>query len=477
MIKKKRDTSFDIHSFMEEKGLSNIKKKLDSVSSSMCLAKWAQVSLHLTTGKTHSCYHPPAHHISKESVLRNPLVLHNTDKKKEERRQMLQGLRPSGCSYCWKTEEVGVIYSDRHYRSLEPWAMSEWDNILECGADGDIVPTYVEVNFNQACQLKCSYCSPHLSSHWMEEILKFGPYPTANPHNSVDGLKESGNWPIPANEYNPFVEAFWKWWPDLYPKLKFFRMTGGEPLVDHNTFRILDHIEKIPNYPMRLAITTNLCPPQKQMQKFIKQSASILKKKHVYNITIFASIDCWGPQAEYIRHGLNIESFENNLEEMMKKVPGLIINCIITTNALSIFSLKSLLEKILQWQKQFNYFKHYKHRRIFLDTPYLRFPKWQALDILPEGMAENYLKECLAFLKENEVDEKKGKLHGFSTLEKEKIMRLITLVRSPIDKEKQKRNRMDFYRFFREHDRRRGTDFLNTFPELREFWFECEKLV
>jgi hypothetical protein len=32
----------------------------------------------------------------------------------------------------------------------------------------------------------------------------------------------------------------------------------------------------------------------------------------------------------------------------------------------------------------------------------------------------------------------------------------------------------DFYRFFNEHDRRRGTDFLATFPEMRAWWQECE---
>jgi hypothetical protein len=37
-----------------------------------------------------------------------------------------------------------------------------------------------------------------------------------------------------------------------------------------------------------------------------------------------------------------------------------------------------------------------------------------------------------------------------------------------------KQNKADFYRFFREHDRRRDTDFLKTFPEMRAWWSECE---
>jgi hypothetical protein len=34
--------------------------------------------------------------------------------------------------------------------------------------------------------------------------------------------------------------------------------------------------------------------------------------------------------------------------------------------------------------------------------------------------------------------------------------------------------RADFYRFFAEHDRRRNTDFLATFPEMSEFWRQCQ---
>ena len=36
------------------------------------------------------------------------------------------------------------------------------------------------------------------------------------------------------------------------------------------------------------------------------------------------------------------------------------------------------------------------------------------------------------------------------------------------------KNKADFYKFFAEHDRRRGTDFLKTFPEMKEFWNECK---
>ena len=59
------------------------KEQLDVISETMCYAKWTQVSMHLTNGKTHSCYHPPTHDIDVEELKLNPSALHNTKEKKE----------------------------------------------------------------------------------------------------------------------------------------------------------------------------------------------------------------------------------------------------------------------------------------------------------------------------------------------------------------------------------------------------------
>ena len=37
--------------------------------------------------------------------------------------------------------------------------------------------------------------------------------------------------------------------------------------------------------------------------------------------------------------------------------------------------------------------------------------------------------------------------------------------------------RRNFYRMFSEHDKRRGTNFVETFPELEKFWFMCKEMA
>ena len=163
-------------------GAENMK---DLLGPSLCLAKWKQVSLHLPTGLNNSCYHPPLHPIPEERLLVNPSSLHNTPHKKEQRKIMLQQERPSECSYCWTQEDLGNL-SDRHYRSGEPWAAKDFHTILESTGDEDVIPSYVEVNFNHACNLSCSYCSPQFSSTWDEEIQRHGAFPTNPPHNAPE---------------------------------------------------------------------------------------------------------------------------------------------------------------------------------------------------------------------------------------------------------------------------------------------------
>jgi len=98
------------------------KERLDDVGCGFCLAKWTQVTMHLSMGMTHSCHHPSPHKIPIDEIERNPSALHNTRFKKQKRREMLSGKRPEECNYCWNVEDTGNSFSDRIYKSSEPWS-------------------------------------------------------------------------------------------------------------------------------------------------------------------------------------------------------------------------------------------------------------------------------------------------------------------------------------------------------------------
>lgn len=441
-------------------------QKLDTVSPSFCLAKWKQVSLHLTNGWNNSCYHPPLHPIDPGSLVDNPGALHNTDHKKQQRKMMLEGIRPPECSYCWAMEDNGKL-SDRHYRSGEPWAMADFERIVASDWDSPIIPSYVEVNFNNVCNLRCSYCSPQFSSSWMAESQQHGAFPTSTPHNDPDHFQGRRR-PIPNREHNPYVEAFWRWWPDLYPHLKHFRMTGGEPLMDRNTYRVFDYVLEHPKPDLHLNVTSNFSVEPAMFDRYI----GYLKKlctEDIEHFMQYVSVDTWGKQAEYIRDGLNFDRMIGNVETYLDEIPYRnSLTFIITMNNLVVPGLQQLLEYILELRERYSH----TYQKIWFDTPVLHTPAWQSLQILTPAYVSAL--ESVAAWMESKLETPDQPFRGFKDYEVQRLRRDIAWMKSA-ENQDNSQHCADFYRFFSEHDRRRGTDFLSTFPTMASWWNLCEQ--
>jgi organic radical activating enzyme len=441
------------------------KKKLEEVSPTFCLAKWNQVSLHLSTGLTNSCYHPPLHKIDATQLESNPAALHNTAEKLNQRQQMLKGERPEGCSYCWKMEDAGEM-SDRHYRSGEPWAMQDFEAIKQNPMTTSWTPRYVEVNFNHACNFKCSYCSPQFSTTWGKEIERYGEFPTTPPHNAPEHFMGRRR-PIPNREDNPYVDAFWKWWPTLYKNLKHFRMTGGEPMMDHNTYKVFQYIIDHPKDDLHLDITSNFCPSDPKLKtKYFNMLQKICLEEKVEHVMQFVSVDAYGKKAEYIRNGLDFNYMLDNVDEYLERIPARnSVTFIITYNNLSVTSLEDLLRDIKLLREKHSH----TYQRVWFDIPLLRQPAWQQITLLPESYQEIH-KANIKYMQDYSGAEEG--FDGFKDFEIQKMLRNLAVWKSEkADLTQHKRN---FYAFFTEHDRRRGTNFLNIFPEMEEFWVECK---
>jgi organic radical activating enzyme len=485
-------------------------KQLKNISSTMCYAKWAQVSMHLTNGTTHSCYHPPLHKIEINEIKNNPSALHNTRQKKLERSMMLSGKRPEGCSYCWKIEDVGGR-SDRIYRSGEYWAQNARKDIFETLDTGNINPRYFEVNFNQACNFKCMYCSPHLSTTWEEDINRFGPYDILgednNPtkHNDIFYLEKDGFMPLKVKQDdNPYLQAFWKWWPDLYKNLEVFRITGGEPLMDVNLYKILDYIYEHPNTWLEISVTTNMCPPKQElMDRFISklkklEQIQIWQDKErfnpgsgnhwyvnmaVKNFALFVSLDSVGKKAEYIRKGLDYDLLQQNVMDFLSNTQNTTITFINTFNALSVSSVIDFLKYILSLREKFSkekqgikyipiYDPYHKHpdyelhprQRVWFDIPLLRNPSWQSIHILPESF-DHFIEEAIGFMKKNNnVDD----YVGFYDFEIDKLERNLKILKESRGHKNIEIDLKNFKKYFDQYDRRNGYNFLKIFPEYAE---------
>jgi organic radical activating enzyme len=453
------------------------KEELDKISPSFCAAKWKQVTIHLQNGHTHSCHHPSTHKVPLEELISNPSALHNTSYKKLQRKKMLEGQRPSECDYCWKVEDNSNGISDRVFKSADSWAMPYIPEILSKPWDDDVPPSYVEVSFGNVCNFKCSYCAPHISSQWMDEIERFGAYPTSDHFNNLDWLKKQDMMPIPNNQENPYIDAFWKWWPTISDHIKHFRITGGEPLLNKNTFKILEYLIENPKPNLDVSINSNMCVPPQILENFIEKSKIIINEKKVKKFKIFTSGEAHGKQAEYIRFGMNYNQWIKNIERMIQEIPGLTFTVMSTYNALSTTSYIKFLKDIVKLKRDLYNPLYHTSSPLLLDIPYLRFPTHQTVFILTEEF-EQIVYDQVTFMYQN-LENKNWQgsaMRGFHEHEAERMKRIYEMVKnhpkSP-DEAYNDHNRKNFKIFVDEHDRRRGTNFLETFPEMENFYRTC----
>lgn len=436
---------------------------LNEVSPSFCLAKWFNVSIHMPTGKTHSCYHPPAHNITLEELQASPDALHNTKHKLEQREKMLKGERPSECEFCWAIEDQGNI-SDRAYRSKDVYEPGLIEEALKTKRPK---PKYLEVNFNQACNLKCSYCSPHLSTEWHKEVKKHGAYKLADRnHNDPLWVDSLG---IDNSPSNPYVQAFWDWFPEIYPTLQTFRMTGGEPLMDKNTFKVFDYVKNNPSDTLQLSITSNCSPPKGQWQKFMDDLKDITDKDAVDHFMLFCSLDSWGRQAEYIRHGLDFEQLYTNITEYLKHQSKHSLTFIITANLLSLPNILLYIKNIHRLRKEYSN----DRQLIWMDAPMLHDPKWQSMKLATPEMLRPLL-ETIQYMEENK-ETPDTRFKGFKDHEIDKVRRLYDWASEPLNTEEELTAKKNFYLFFKQHDKRRNTNFMETFPTMINFYKECKE--
>jgi len=391
---------------------------------------------------------------------------------------MLSGERPAECDYCWNTEDTSDRFSDRVFKSGESWSWPFKEEIFSSDWRDDYNPKYVEVSFSNVCNFKCSYCGPAFSTKWMEEVKEYGGYETSNHiFNDLSTLEYEKKMPISINDNNPYIDAFWKWWPELYEDLHTFRITGGEPLLDKNTWIILDYIieHPNPNKELKFAINSNLSVSDKLIDKLIEKINKIEDENRVKEFIIFTSVDTWGKQAEYIRYGLNFNKFWDNVNKILDKCPRIIITIMSTYNAMSVPNYNKLISEIYTLKDYYGSSDRYWNSAVFLDTSYLRYPQHQSVRILTDDFSQKVLNQTklMFYYSTPSFDNREI---GYSDIEVQKVKRIYDWMKSPKDDIESKNNRIGFSRFIQEHDRRRGLNFAEFFPEMIDFYESCKKI-
>jgi organic radical activating enzyme len=460
----------------ENKINSLIKKrdKINNVSCSFCTAKWLQTTLYLQNGYNHSCHHPPSHKIPLDELLKDPSALHNSYFKKQQREKMINGVRPDECDYCWNIEDLGKdFFSDRHYKTADDeWAWDRFDEIANSNPYDNVHPSYLEVSFSNVCNFACAYCSPDISSKWMEDVIHNGPYPIAGA-SSVEYLKVANKMPYKQNEHNPYVDAFWKWFPDVFDSLRVFRITGGEPLLSKDTWKLIKWLENKENKNCTIAFNTNLVVPENLLSNFTDELNNLEDKFR--RVCVFTSAESTGIQAEYARDGMDYAKWLFNLKLMLKQTKKVDFSIMTTINILSLPTFTDFIYDFLDMRKEMqnnneNENDKWNHSRLLLSVNYLRWPRHLHCNLLDIEDRKKYATAIKEIAKYYSIDNKENKSGVILYLEE--ANQLLRFAEYLSTAETLESNRADFIKFVDEYDRRRNKNFVEMFPEYKTIYTE-----
>lgn len=354
---------------------------LDPISPTFCASKWHQADFWLESGTTSSCHLPAPHKIDLEEISRDIQTFHNTKEKLAQKNLMLQGQKPKGCSNCWQVEEldpdaiserIGSSYNMREYES----------DFSKLDLSSNHVPAKVTVAFESYCNFTCSYCDATQSSSWATDLKINGPYKRINgdTRNTYQRLGTSIR--LSPEQYQYVSDKFTEYVITNLSEIKFIRCLGGEPLISNVFWKFLSSIVEYDCSNIVLSIVTNLSDVVR-IHRFLSTYQDKFKK-----IVINISIEAIGKHGEFLRTGFKWNKFQDNLNQLMDKNIGL--NIIATYPGIALDGIVEFL----------NWYNRYRER-ISLDLYRLRYPNFQAIQVLPFDLKKMYLNQIEKWIEQN----------------------------------------------------------------------------
>ena len=273
---------------MSTNNITNPSQLLTS-STSFCMAPW--IHIHTSpTGIASPCCIAEAGYAEGvgNSINQSLIDLVNSEKMNELRLNMLTDVKNPMCSTCHRHEEHGVESFRQSFNNQYSQYINEIADTNSDGSLNDFKMRYFDIRFSNICNFKCRSCNSSFSSQWELEDKR---------------SKRPSAWTVPKNNSKPFLK-------EILNQIEFIDeayFAGGEPLITEQHYIILEEMIRQKRTDIRLKYNSNL-----SNFKFKDKDLMGLWKHFTNGVFISASIDHFGERAEYIRHGTDWATVENN---------------------------------------------------------------------------------------------------------------------------------------------------------------------
>lgn len=299
----------------------NFVKQL-TMNDKFCLIPWT----HLHTwpnGNTYMCCvsdaKEPLGVLSDDNTLKD---IWNSERIRKNRLKMLAGESVRECSRCYEIEDTGGRSLRIDHNEKFAHHLPIVDSTLADGSVEKINMPYVDFRFSNFCNLRCRTCGPDLSSKWASDHSILSGGTTADRYKNI--IKP-----------NISTEVFWGEIESILSSLECIYFAGGEPLIMEEHYKLLDMLIERGMTNVRLTYNTNFTSLRYKDKNVVDYWNKFPE------VTVCASLDSWGPRAEYMRKDLKWDVVESNFREVQEKSPHVMLDVGLT---LSIFNFYTLVE-------------------------------------------------------------------------------------------------------------------------------------
>ena len=290
--------------FIERSELTEEEYRKLTHSETFCMLPWMHMHA-FPDGRVYPCcladYFHPVGDLRKNTMRE----VWNQPKYKAMRVNMLADRPCIECTKCYEQEQHGAFSmrndANRNYGHM----IKEINQTQADGTHDEFKIRYWDVRFSNLCNFRCRSCGPIFSSNWYNDHVKL-----YNRKPDVLG-RDMDRVEYAAGDEDSMERQM----AEHVPYLEQVYFAGGEPLIMKEHYTLLEKLIEAGKTDIRLQYNTNF-------------SELAFKDKHVFeywrhfkNVSVGASLDGMGAQAELIRKGADWRQTVDNRERMMREVP------------------------------------------------------------------------------------------------------------------------------------------------------------
>ena len=280
-----------------------------------------------------------------------PSEFWNSEVRKKALKQMYNDLPVDGCGLCYKTEKKKIPSTRNFAKSYDRIPSKQ-------------LPTMLDVDFSNFCNLKCVMCNPIRSSEWAKDV----------------GL------PISKITYELIDDLL-----SISDHVEHITVQGGEPsIMPEYEYFFKKLKEKGYASKIDLQIITNATNVNKRFYDLLTEFKSV---------RLSISIDAYGTANDYIRWPSKFTQIEKNLVQISDLPNNVQIELLNSLNILSMFNYRDFLK----WCKKIEDIFESKGKIFRIMPMKVQYPKEYSPFLAPLKLKEKFIDDVKMFMKDENL--------------------------------------------------------------------------